>query len=209
MNFIGIDRFRAASLETEPFTHLVAPNFVSSESLSIILDDFPKIDRGGSFPLASLNYGSVFQQFCEELRGPDLRNAFSEKLQLDLSERPTTLTVRGTCREKDGKIHTDSKSKLVTVLIYLSGPQNQSGGQLRLLRSPNIEDYHAEVAPAPGTLLAFINSPTAWHGHKPFSGERRVLQLNWVTDMAAVHRSERRHGVSAILKRLNPFRRAA
>lgn len=209
MTLIRIDRFRAEVLATEPFNHLVVPNFVPENALPKILADFPRIERGGSFPLTSLNYGSVFKQFCDQLRGPDLRDAFSEKLHIDLSDRPTTLTVRGTCRAKDGKIHTDSKSKLVTVLIYLSGPVNKTGGQLRLLRSPNIEDYFVQIPPIPGTLVCFENSPQAWHGHKSFCGERRVLQLNWVTDMAAVHRSERRHGVSAMFKRLNPFGRAA
>jgi len=31
-----------------------------------------------------------------------------------------------------------------------------------------------EVPPSDGTLVAFKRSDNSWHGHKPFSGKRRV-----------------------------------
>jgi hypothetical protein len=31
-----------------------------------------------------------------------------------------------------------------------------------------------------GTLLAFRRTDHSWHGHKPFVGERRMLQLNYL-----------------------------
>jgi len=57
-------------------------------------------------------------------------------------------------------------------------------------------------------MIAFINRENAWHGHFPFDGERRVMQLNWVVSDAAVKRSERRHGWSAWIKSLVPKRAA-
>ena len=76
-------------------------------------------------------------------------------------------------------------------------------GRLRLLRSPdNLEDMIAEVPPDEGTLLIFKNQPNAWHGFHPFEGPRRVIQLNWVTDMGVVKREQFRHRVSAFFKRL-------
>ena len=43
-------------------------------------------------------------------------------------------TARGWRRPKDGKAHTDSKSKIITVLLYLNpAPWTPSGGRLRLL----------------------------------------------------------------------------
>ena len=99
-----------------------------------------------------------------------------EKFGLDLKDRPTTVTVRGQCRAADGQIHTDSKTKLVTVLIYMNGSWEQPGGRLRLLRSPdNLNDVVAEVPPERGTLLAFRNQPNAWHGHESFEGPRRAI----------------------------------
>ncbi len=110
-------------------------------------------------------------------------------------------TVRGRCQQKDGRIHTDTKSKIITVLVYLNPQWEQSGGRLRLLKGKDdIEDYAAEVPPDEGTLLAFRRSGNSFHGHKPFVGERRVIQFNWVTDSGTVWRENLRHRLSAWIK---------
>ncbi len=78
-----------------------------------------------------------------------------------------------------------------------------SGGRLRLLKSPeNLDDPIMEVPPAAGTLLAFRRSDNSFHGHKPFSGERRVIQFNWVTSEGDRRIAMLRHHVSASFKRL-------
>ena len=113
------------------------------------------------------------------------------------------VTVRGHCRARDGQIHMDSKDKIVTVLLYLNPSWEEDGGRLRLLRRPgDIEDFAAEVPPDEGTMLAFKCSDNAWHGHKSFEGERRAIQLNWVTNERYVRREQRRHKVSSLFKRL-------
>jgi hypothetical protein len=116
------------------------------------------------------------------------------------------ITVRGRCSEKDGKIHTDSETKIITILVYMNSAWESSGGQLRLLRSgTNLEDVILEVPPTEGTLLAFRRSNNSWHGHKPFTGPRRVIQFNWVTSEAVVRREQNRHRFSAWMKK-TPWR---
>lgn len=210
MSLLNIDAFRSATLQTEPFEYLTVPGFVKHEGIGAILADYPKIEKGGSFPLVALDYGPVFKTLCEELEGQTLRGAFAEKFDMDLKNRPTTLTVRGRCRAKDGQIHTDSDTKLITVLVYLNDSWDADGGRLRLLRSSDsLDDMITEVPPEAGSMVCFRNRDNAWHGHGSFDGVRRVLQLNWVTDAAAVRQSERRHRRSAFWKKLNPFRSAA
>ena len=114
------------------------------------------------------------------------------------------ITVRGRCRPIDGRIHTDSRGKLVTVLIYLNPSWEAPGGQLRLLRNAHdLEDFAAEVPPQEGTMVAFTCSPDAWHGHHPFEGERRSIQLNWVRSRSYKAREQVRHALSAGLKKLS------
>ena len=209
MSMLNLDAFRNTPLVHEPFDYCIMPRFIKPEALDRIQADYPDIQQGGSFPLSTLTLGPDFEMLTQELLGPAMRSAFAEKFKMDLLGRPATLTVRGYCRAKDGKIHVDSKTKLITVLLYLNAPWEAHGGQLRLLRSNDIENYFAEVPPEQGTLLCFRNGPNAWHGHKSFNGQRRVLQLNWVVDEAAAHASARRHGFSAFLKQLNPFCSAA
>ena len=203
---LDLDRFRATPLEADPFPHLIVPGFLKPDSVARVNADYPEIDKPGSFPTSELRYGAVFEQLLDEMRGPEMTAAFAEKFDIDLSDRPIMITVRGQCRAKDGQIHTDSKTKIITVLLYMNSGWEADGGRLRLLRSSdNLEDMVAEVPPEEGTLLAFLNGPDAWHGHKSFTGQRRTIQLNWVTDQDVVDREQARHRFSAKVKRLNPF----
>jgi SM-20-related protein len=207
---LDLEAFCRTPLVREPFDHCIIPRFIKPEALDRIQADYPDIKHGGSFPVGTLTYGPAFEMLTQELLGPAMRAAFADKFEMDLSGRPATLTVRGLCRAKDGKIHLDSKTKLITVLLYLNATWENPGGRLRLLRyGNNLENYFAEVPPEQGTLICFRNGPNAWHGHKSFNGQRRVLQLNWVVDQAAANASARRHGFSAWVKRMNPFRRVA
>ncbi len=204
-NYINLEQFRSQPLEKEPFPYLIMPGFVKAEVLGEIDESYPKLDKPGSFPLPGLTYGEPFARMIRELEGPEVRKAFEDKFQIDLSNRPTMITARCMCRARDGKIHTDSRSKIITVLIYLNRQWENQGGRLRLLRSPNLEDYITEVPPEAGTLITFLNTENAWHGHASYEGPRRAIQLNWVTDEGVVKHEQKRHRFSAMLKKLSPF----
>ena len=74
---------------------------------------------------------------------------------------------------------------------------------MRLLNNgTNIDDVAAEVPPTIGTLLVFRRSDRSFHGHNPYKGERKVIQMNWVTEQKFVDREAKRHGLSALIKRL-------
>ncbi len=207
---LDLEKFRATALTREPFEHLVVPGFIKAPVRPAILTDYPRVEKPGSFPVQQLSYGPAFQALLNEMNGPEMRQAFEEKFHIDLKGRPTMTTVRGRCWEKDGHIHTDAASKLITVLIYMNPAWEQSGGRLRLLRSAtDLNDVIMEVPPLEGTMLAFRRSDNSWHGHKPFVGERRVIQFNWVTDAAVVRREMMKHHWSALVKKLLPFGRWA
>ena len=203
MRFLDLAALARTPLAQEPFPWLVVPGFIPGPARAALARDYPKIDEPGSFPLGDLTYGPAFADFVAELEGPALRAAFAEKFSIDLAGRPTMITVRGQARAGDGRIHTDSSTKLITVLIYMNEAWEAPGGRLRLLRSPDsLEDVVAEVPPAAGTLLAFRVTPNSWHGHAPVSGPRRVVQLNWVESARVARRERLRHGLSARVKRL-------
>lgn len=196
----------AAPVATDPFPHLVVPGVVPIARLPAILADLPPMARRGSFPIGSLRLGPSARAMVAELEGPRLREAIAARFDLGLDDAPTMITLRGQSTERDGLIHTDSRAKRVTVLLYLN-PETEAWqrqeGCLRLLRSPHdIEDYAVEVPPVNGTLLVFPNGPNAWHGHKPFLGRRYVVQLNYMTTDLAARSELRRHRLSALVKRL-------
>jgi SM-20-related protein len=200
---IDIDAFAAVPLTSAPFPYLMVPNFVRREAMTAINADYPLVTHPGSFPLPALEYGPAFRVFMEAIQGPDFTRAVEAKFGLDLGGRPVMVTARGQSAARDGQIHTDSRTKLITVLIYMNNAWEAKTGRLRLLRGPHdLDDVIAEVPPDEGTLLVFRNQPNAWHGFHAFEGPRRVIQLNWVTDMGVVRREQTRHKVSAFFKRL-------
>jgi len=206
MAILDLDRLRATPLIRDPFDFVIVENFVCAEHLPAVLAGFPEVRRHGSFPLRGLACGAAFDALVAELEGDALRGAVEEKFAIDLAGRPTMVTVRGQGDGKDGRIHTDSPTKLITLLLYLNPAWTEEGGRLRLLRRrDDLEDYAAEVAPLAGTMVAFRRSEASFHGHYPHQGRRQSLQLNWVTDQRVVTRELGRHAWSARLKALNPF----
>jgi hypothetical protein len=202
-HYLGIEQFRITPLVRRPFEHLIVPQFLGAQALAEINADYPKITNAGSFPVDQLAFGLAFRTLLDELNGDEFREAFEQKFGVDLSGRPTITTVRGRCGAGDGKIHTDSATKIITVLIYVNASWDQPGGRLRLLRSAHdLNDIIVEVPPVAGTLLAFKRSNNSWHGHEPFVGERRVIQFNWLTSQGNRQIAMLRHHTSASFKRL-------
>jgi SM-20-related protein len=207
LGVLDLDRLRAVPLQHDPFDFVVVEEFVPAAPLPAILADFPRVRGAGSFPVESLDYGPSFAGLVAALTGPALARAIAEKFAVDLAGRPTMLTVRGYGDGKDGRIHTDSATKIITLLLYLNPAWEPREGRLRLLRGPDdLEDCACEVVPLAGTMLAFRRGPRSFHGHRPFIGERRARQLNWVTDEGVVRRERARHRWSARIKSANPFR---
>ena len=206
VTLLNHDAIRAAAVTREPFNFFAVPKVLSSENLADIRDDFPDIRDAGIFPLSELTYGPAFARLIEAIRAPELEDILSEKFDVDLSGKPMMITVRGRCRPKDGRIHPDTESKIVTCLLYLNEPWESSGGRLRLLNSADdIDDVITEIPPNGGTLVAFRRADNSFHGHKPYDGPRRYVMFNWITSEAALAREIGRHKLSAKLKRLNPF----
>ncbi|WP_124950028.1 2OG-Fe(II) oxygenase [Sulfuriferula thiophila] len=202
-SMLDLTAFNSAELNKSPYEYMVLPDFLKADALEAISRDFPVIKQAGSFPFDTLKCGPAFIELMHQLEGETFRHAVEKKFNVDLTGRPTMITVRGHTDETDGRIHTDSKTKIITMLIYFNEAWQKSGGRLRILRSgTDLEDYVAEVEPAIGTLLAFRRSDNSWHGHKPFVGERKALQLNWVLDEQVKRREQKRHGFSAFFKKL-------
>jgi len=207
MGLLKLEALRGTPLQTDPFDYLVVEQFLDEDAQASILQDFPSMPDAGSFPLSEVEIGPGLQALFDALDGAGFRQAIEEKFKLDLGGKPTMFTVRGRCDARDGRIHTDSKKKIITVLLYLNESWAEDGGRLRLLR--NGEDLGAvatEVSPAFGTLLVFRRSDRSWHGHEPYVGARKVIQMNWVVSDGVAAWEQLRHRISAAAKRLRGAR---
>ncbi len=203
MGLLKLDALSAEPLRREPFEFLVLEDFLDQNAQASILADFPDMPNAGSFPLSEVEIGPALRALFDALDGAGFRRAIEEKFGLDLGGKPTMFTVRGRCDARDGRIHTDSKKKIITVLLYLNESWREEGGRLRLLRSgEDLNAVAAEVSPKFGTLLVFRRSDRSWHGHEPYVGPRKVIQMNWVVSDKVAAWEQLRHRISATAKRL-------
>jgi len=208
MSVLDLAALRAAPVATDPFVHVVVPNFVPPDSLRAVVAELPTLAKRGSIPPSALSLGPLARAMVADMQGPEMRAAIAEKLGLNLDDAPSMLTLRGWTDERDGRIHVDSRAKRVTILLYLNpdtADWANHEGCLRLLRGPaDLEDFAVEVPPVHGTLLAFPNGPTTWHGHRQFIGRRYTIQLNYMTTDGMARYELGRHHLSALWKRLTP-----
>jgi len=200
---LNLQALKNATQHQEPFPYMIIDNIIIPERLTAVLESFPVLSNRGSFPLNALSCSGAFGTLMEELQHPDLRKIIAERFQMDLEEKPPMITVRGHTTERDGQIHVDSVSKLITFLLYLNPNWEAPGGRLRLLYNKrDLAPYAAEIAPEAGRCLIFKVTPNCWHGHEVFTGERRSIQLNYVTSDAARERHLKVHRFSSFLKKL-------
>ncbi len=204
MAYLNLDKLRAAKVETDPYQYVVVPGFLSPEVVqSRSTQPIPRSKRAARTRLRASTQSMMIKSVIAELDGKPFEDLIAEKFSVELANRPKMYSLRGYTRAKDGSIHTDSKDKIITVLVYLNENWQQPGGRLRILRDgQNVDNFVAEVPPDNGTLLVFKRSDKSWHGHHPFEGQRRSLQMNWMTSEGTKGFHAFRHKVSAAIKKL-------
>ncbi|THD77237.1 MAG: 2OG-Fe(II) oxygenase [Phenylobacterium sp.] len=195
------DALEAAPLRIDPFDHLHVDQALDRKAVAAIPGEFPTIAGAGSFSLADAPPGPCLAEVVADLQSDRFRDLMGRKFGLDLSRRATTVTLRGRSGVRDGFIHTDSKSKVLSLLLYLNDDWSGREGQLRLLRSEHdLHDVGAEIPAGMGSLVVFRRTEHSWHGHTPYIGPRRVLQFNYVRADYTTLVSALRHRLSALMK---------
>ena len=203
-SYLNFEQLEAAAPKTEPYNYVLADQVVTAEQAADIRRDYPAIDRPGYLPLSKLEAKGAFAQTIKDLQSERLAKVLGEKLDIDLTGRPRMITVRRLSQLSDGPIHNDSKSKLVTMLLYLNAEWDGSGaGCIRVLNGQDsFDDFTVEVPPLAGYVFAFKRSDNSWHGHLPFEGERYVIQTTFLTSQEELDRKENRGGIQYFLKKL-------
>ena len=201
---IDLEAIKSAEVHQSPYTYIVLSNFLRPEGVADLRRDFPDIQKPGFLTLQDIDMRGAFKDLIAELEGDAMAAALSAKLGIDLVPYPRLTTVRRLSQAKDGRIHTDSQSKLATFLVYMNDNwQDDAAGRLRVLRGPDdFDDMAAEISPTMGSAFGFRRADNSWHGHKPFAGERRVVQVTWLRDAAELERKKKRNSLAQFFKGL-------
>ena len=202
MQLLDKNQLNLAKVDNNFFPYFHVENALSHFlNSSDLIKDFPDIDSGGSFPSDNLKEGNI-KKLVEELEGDEFKAILENKLGVNLKDAEVITTLRGFSRFKDGKIHTDSQSKIVTVLLYLNKNWDNEVGNLRLLKkNSDLDNYIQEISSEYGNLVAFKVTDNCWHGFMPFEGKRLSIQLNYIYPKSLnIHKI--RHKLSASFKKL-------
>lgn len=195
-----------ATVRRDPFPFAVVKGALPDAARTAIAADFPKYERSGFFPYLPEECGPSVQRLVEDIQDREFADALGNAFGIErLSQYPTIVTIRKWSKESDGRIHNDSKSKIVTALLYLNETwPNTSGGCFRFLSSPDSFDHLVgeEVKPLYGTFTAFRRTENSWHGHPPYEGERRVIQIAWLTSKDELERKLKRGRFTRFIKQL-------
>ncbi|MES1198505.1 MAG: 2OG-Fe(II) oxygenase [Pseudomonadota bacterium] len=210
-SYLNLDAIAQSKISSEPYRFFQGANFLRDEQIDPIERDFPKLKNAGFLTLQEIQPEGAFAGFMEELQAPALTAAVSEALQFDLTKRPQLITIMRLCPKRAGRVHTDGKAKLATMLTYFNRtwPAGHDGAIRVVRREDDVNDYVVEVPPLMGNVFGFLRSDSSWHGHLPFEGERKVVQLTWLESEEAVERKKRNNALAQALKSLGLKKSAA
>lgn len=193
-------------VRTDPFCFLVAREQLPERAAADLERDFPKYAGAGFFPYEEKDCGPSVNRLVADLIDPAVATAVGKRLGIDnLGQYPTLVTLCRALNKRHGTIHTDSRSKVATALLYLNRSwPDTSDGCLRFLgKVDDVDSLVApELKPLYGNFAVFKRSDNSFHGHLPFEGERRVIQVAWLTSEDEKLRKTQRGKLSRLFKKL-------
>jgi hypothetical protein len=193
-------------IRLDPFPFMVAHGQLPDDARAELERDFPNYSSAGFFPYDPSDCGPSINALVRLLTAPDFASAVGRRLGIDsLGQYPTLVTLCRLLNKRHGTIHTDSRSKVATALLYLNHQwPDTSDGCLRFLhRIDSIDDMVApELTPLYGEFAVFKRCDNSFHGHLPYEGERRVIQVAWLTSEEEKARKTRRGRFARAFKKL-------
>lgn len=192
-------------VRSDPFHFMLAREQLPQAAAVELRGDFPRYSGAGFFPYAEQDCGPSINRLIADLTEPAVASAIGTRLGIDkLGQYPTLVTLCRSLNKRHGTIHTDSRSKVATALLYLneSWPDTSDGCFRFLNRIDDIDDVAApEIKPLYGNLAVFRRADNSFHGHLPYEGQRMVIQVAWLIDEQAKLRKTQRGKFSRLFKK--------
>lgn len=196
----------STQVRAQPFAFLIARDQLASAAFDELATDFPRYPSAGFFPHEVRDCGPSINRLIDDLTSREFADAIGARLGVpNLGAYPSLVTICRALNKRHGTIHTDSRSKVVTALIYLNEtwPAISEGCFRFLNRIDDIDDLVVpEIRPIYGNLVAFKRADNSFHGHLPHQGERRVIQVAWLTSEQEKLRKTQRGKLSRLFKKL-------
>jgi SM-20-related protein len=193
---IDLSRMARAHLETEPYRWAAIDQLFSRADAAALAATFPRdhfkrlagrdslkefeyeircLIRMGEQSVSKVRHlSSAWQGLANELLSPAYRAAMSSLTGFDLSTAPLEVNVFHYPPGGSQGAHPDHSSKIVTHIIYFNESWNDDdGGCLTVLRSPDSQDIAMKVSPLVGNSAILVRSDDSWHAVSPVANTSR------------------------------------
>jgi len=119
IDIAGLDDPRT-TIHRQPFPFLVTEGQLPIGAAADLDRDFPKYDSAGFFPYSPDDCGPSINAVVEAMTSPEYARALGVRLNVaDMDRYPVLVTICRSLNKRHGTIHTDSRSKIATALLYL------------------------------------------------------------------------------------------
>ena len=93
-NYLNLKKIQDTEVQKEYFPFFTISNsFLEDVDSSALVEDFPDISEGGSFPVDG-NAGQNIKDLIRELEGPEFRKLLEDKFKVELKNKPAVTTLR-------------------------------------------------------------------------------------------------------------------
>jgi hypothetical protein len=149
----------------------MASGCIRLEALPALRRDFPDLRKSGFHTADAFAAQGAFADLPAELSGPEVAAAMTAKLGIDFGPLPRLITVRKVSAAHEGSVHTDSASKVATLLLYLHpGWWASPEGRIRVLRRggsletrwPRSARRRATSSPSSAPTVPGTATPPSW-----------------------------------------------
>lgn len=202
IDYINTKKILKSKVNNQIFPYLKIDNFLNKNIIRNILINFPKLKINGSIHISNLNLDIHHKKLINELKSDEFKKIISNKFNINLNDSYCFITYRFASSKNDGKIHVDSKDKIMTILLYLNSDSNISN--LRLLKdNSNINNYFDEIPSSVNSGIIFKVTDNCWHGYVPYIGQRFLIQINFIDGYYNYKKYIIRHSLSYFIKSYN------
>jgi Rps23 Pro-64 3,4-dihydroxylase Tpa1-like proline 4-hydroxylase len=183
---IDVNRISQARLQTEPFRWAAVSQLFTAADAAALAATFPRdhfkrvADHAGEkkheYEVRSLirmsatsvseekQLSGAWQALAHDFLSPSYRSAMSELIGVDLSDAEFEVNAFHYPPGGLHGAHTDHADKIVTHVLYFNESWNDDdGGCLLILKSPNLQDTVAHVSPLVGNSAVLVRSNDSWH----------------------------------------------
>ena len=94
-HILKLDALKEAQVSTSPYPYFVVENSIIDDEVKAVIQDFPKIEQGGSYNLADVELKPNFDRFLKSLDSKEFRQILTDKFDVDVMEHPMMITLRG------------------------------------------------------------------------------------------------------------------